>query len=236
MSRLGAGLPAKGMTKASLAVVDGPFGLPIGDLNFKYNPSEFSLSKSVVWDNPGVSLNQQWAPPTYKQTKPIEISLDIFLDAFEELLGDVTGDVQKLIDWTKPAPKDAFGVEKPPLLQFRWGASQALLGLYFYLASVKANYTLFRVDGTPIRATCSITLVEATNPASRQNPTSGGRPGLESHVLIDGETLHSVAWARYGQPAYWRALAAFNGVDDPMRVPAGTRLLIPPRREAAELA
>jgi len=90
-----------------------------------------------------------------------------------------------------------------------------------------------RVDGTPIRATCKISLVEWSNPASRQNPTSGGQPGIESRLLVDGETLHSVAWTSYGDPTFWRALADFNGIDDPLRVPSGTRVLIPPRRDAA---
>ena len=233
MSRLGGGLPAKGMAKASLAMIGGRF---TGDLTFKYNPEKFSFSTTADWENPGVSLSTQWPGPTYKRTAAGTIQMDIFFDAFEELFGDVTEDVQTLMNWTKPAPADATGVEQPPLLQFRWGASQALQGMYFYLSSVSATYTLFRADGTPIRATCSITLVEATNPAHRQNPTSGGRRGLESHVLIEGETLHSVAWTRYGDAGFWRALADFNDIDDPLRVAAGTRLLIPPRRDAAARA
>ena len=108
--------------------------------------------------------------------------------------------------------------------------------MQFYLESVNATYTLFRIDGTPIRATCRITLIEWSNPAHRQNPTSGGVPGMETHVLIDGETLHSVAWVRYGDPSYWRAIAAFNGIDDPLRVEPGVSLLIPPRRDAAALS
>jgi hypothetical protein len=170
MSRVGAGLPGMAMEKASLVTID---SFLVGGLTFKYNPTQFSLSRSTSWDNPGVSMETQWAPPLYQSTSPTSISMEIFLDAFEELFGDVTGDVQKLIDWTKPGPSN-----EPPLLQFRWGASQALRGMYFYLASVQATYTLFRVDGTPIRATCNISLIEATNPASRQNPTSGGQSGI----------------------------------------------------------
>jgi nucleoid-associated protein YgaU len=229
VSRLGAGLPAMGMAKASLAQV-GTLN-PLGGLTFKYNPEKFSVSKTADWDNPGVSLTKQWAPPKFRNTSPGTITMEIFFDAFEELTGDVSTDVSRLVDWTKPGPSNA-----PPLLEFRWGASQALLGMQFYLSSVSATYTLFRADGTPIRATCNITLVEATNPSYRQNPTSGGRPGMESHLLVDGETLHSVAWARYGEARFWRAIAEANGIDDPLRVASGTRLLIPPRRDAAGLS
>ena len=226
MSRLGAGLPVKFMEKASLAMAGSV--LPVGGLKFKYNPEQFTLSKQTDWDNPGVRLQSEWAEPTYRSTSPARLSLEIFFDAFEEMFGDVSTDVAVLIDWTKPGPSN-----KPPLLEFRWGVSNVLQGMKFYLESVSATYTMFRVDGTPIRATCDITLIEWTNPASRQNPTSGGLPGMETHILIDGETLHSVAWARYGEAGFWRALADFNGIDDPMRVEPGTTLLVPPRREAA---
>ena len=66
-----------------------------------------------------------------------------------------------------------------------------------------------------------------------QNPTSGGQLGYQAHVLIEGESLHSVAWAEYGKASYWRALAEVNDIDDPLRVSPGTRILLPPRREAA---
>jgi Contractile injection system tube protein len=230
MSRVGAGLPVMGMEKASLAVADSVFSF--GSLKFKYNPEQFSLSKRTSWTNNGIKLESDWQLPTYNSTSPATLSLDIFLDAFEELFGDVSGDVKKLMDWTKPGPP----YNEPPLLEFRWGMSNVLQGMKFYLESVDATYTLFRVDGTPIRATCKISLTEWSNPASRQNPTSGGEPGMESHLLIDGESLHSVAWARYGDASFWRALADFNGIDDPLRIPSGTRLLIPPRRDAAALS
>lgn len=218
-----------GMEKASLAVAGSV--LPVGGLTFKYNPEQFSLSKGTSWKNQGVHLQSDWVEPEYLSTEPASLTIEIFFDAFEELLGDVSTDVAILMDWTKPGPSD-----KPPRLEFRWGVSNVLKDMQFYLQSVSATYTLFRVDGTPIRATCNITLTEWSNPAHRQNPTSGGVPGMESHVLIDGETLHSVAWDRYGEPGFWRAIAAFNGIDDPLRVEPGVTLLIPPRRDAAALS
>ena len=41
--------------------------------------------------------------------------------------------------------------------------------------------------------------------------------------MIVGDTLASVAYAEYGDPTLWRPLAAFNGIDDPLRVPTGQR-------------
>jgi hypothetical protein len=233
MTRLGAGLPFGAMTKASLSVAGELFGK---SLTFKYNPTQISLSKSAEWQNHGMSWLDGWVPPTFTKTAPGRLTMEIFFDAFEELTGDVSGDVQTLINWTKPDVIAGEAVHRPPKLQFEWGMSRALKDVEFYLESVNATYTLFRMDGTPIRATCDIVLVESTNPANKQNPTSGGRPGLQAHVITQGETLHAVAWALYRDASYWRALADFNGIDDPLRVRPGTRLLIPPRADAAGLS
>lgn len=43
------------------------------------------------------------------------------------------------------------------------------------------------------------------------------------------ESLYDVAFRYYGNPGMWRVIAAFNGITDPLRVPAGTVLQIPPQ-------
>jgi nucleoid-associated protein YgaU len=45
--------------------------------------------------------------------------------------------------------------------------------------------------------------------------------------MVAGDSLASVAYAEYGDPAEWRRLADYNGIDDPLRVRAGTVLLLP---------
>jgi nucleoid-associated protein YgaU len=45
-----------------------------------------------------------------------------------------------------------------------------------------------------------------------------------------------VAFREYGEAGLWRGIAAFNGIDDPLRVVAGTRLLLPTADEARQLA
>ena len=163
--------------------------------------------------------------------------MEIFFDAFEELAGDVSKDVDTLFTWTKPTPVSrTAGSPQPPLLMFQWGTSSALSDFRGFLSSVSARYTLFRIDGTPIRATCNIRLEEVPQETARQNPTSGTRPGMRMHVLTEGETLHSVAWAEYKQARYWRGLAAFNGIDDPLRLAPGTSILLPSPRDAANLS
>jgi nucleoid-associated protein YgaU len=51
------------------------------------------------------------------------------------------------------------------------------------------------------------------------------------HTVVAGDSLPSIAWREYGDPTLWRPIAERNGIDDPMRLPAGTALLIPAAEE-----
>ena len=50
---------------------------------------------------------------------------------------------------------------------------------------------------------------------------------MRSHVVRDGDSLQSIAYAAYGDPTQWRSIAIANGIDDPMRLRRGTALSIP---------
>jgi hypothetical protein len=235
MGRLGPGMPTLALEKAKLVVKHGH--PKRRTLKFKYNPEQFSFTKSAEWTDPPVKTgDKDPAPPVHQRTNPATIQMQIFFDAFEELFGDVTDEVLTLADWMKPCPPKVKGVMNPPLLEFQWGSSRALTGFRGYLSNLTANYTMFRMDGTPIRAECSITLTEVPRRTARQNPTSGSLAGLQAHVLIAGDTLQSVAWTEYGRADFWRGLAAFNGIDDPLRLRPGSRLLLPSHRDAARLS
>jgi hypothetical protein len=226
-----------GMTlpKASLAVVDG-VGVP-PFLLFRYNPTEYTVTKSARWNRPPTRAAESSTPPEFTGSNPTVIGMEIFFDAFEEPAGDVSREVDTLLTWTRPTPVSiARGLAQPPLLRFVWGMNPVLQGFQGYLKSVQARYTMFRRDGTPIRATATISLEEVTPEVLGQNPTSGAREGRRAHVLAEGESLHSIAYREYGKAALWRGLAAFNDLDDPMRIPPGTELLIPTTAEALRLS
>jgi hypothetical protein len=54
------------------------------------------------------------------------------------------------------------------------------------------------------------------------------REAQESEPAIAGERLEEIAWRYYGNPSLWRALARLNGIDNPLQLPAGRLIRIPP--------
>ena len=48
------------------------------------------------------------------------------------------------------------------------------------------------------------------------NPTSGGMPGRQRHIVSASENVQTISTAAYGNPKLWRGVAEANGIDDPL--------------------
>lgn len=201
------------------------------ELAFRFNPKEYSISKSATWNRPTNKGAKNATRPEFGGVQPQTIQMELFFDDWEGS-GDLVKDIETLLGWLKPSDRSIDKKHpQPQVLTFQWGAAQTRFK--GYLKSVSAKFTMFKPDGTPVRATAQISLEEVPEEPKKQNPTSGALAGRRSHVVAAGDSLHSIAYREYDDPTLWRGLAAFNAVDDPLRVAPGTRLLIPTADEAA---
>ncbi len=117
---------------------------------------------------------------------------------------------------------------KLPVLLLMWGVGGPLgSGTKVNLEKVDVEYKRFDWTGVPVWAEVTLSLVEYTAPLPRQNPTSGGVTGHRRHTVVAGDGLVQIATRAYGTPHAWRAVAEANGLDDPLRVRPGTRLVLP---------
>lgn len=202
-------------------------------VTFLFNPQQYSVERSATWNrnlDPGA-----WSTsiPQFLGAGPRVLSLEVFLDATYSENGGVQPDVDLLMKCLTPTAMSLImGKPSPPFCLFGWGSTISFLAC---MLSVRAEYQMFRADGTPLRAACQITLEEIPVSMAGQNPTSGGIP-RRTRTTVAGDTLQSVAYREYGKPTMWRAIARANGIEDPMRLAPGTTLLIPPPSEASALA
>jgi nucleoid-associated protein YgaU len=225
---------AGGLSKATLRVDVGETSRT--ELRFLYNPTEYTVTKGATWNRPQTKGAKSTGKPEFGGTNPQTVQMEIFFDDWEAREGTIAEDIAALLEWTKPTSQSVQRRRpEPPILVFEWGENPALTNFRGYLKTVTAKYTLFDDEGKPLRATANVTLEEVPTEAAKTNPTSGGRLGYRSHVVQEGESLHSLAYREYGDPALWRALALYNELDDPLRLPVGTRLLVPEVAEASRL-
>ncbi len=200
-----------------------------GSIPFQFNPKEVTIAKAAKWERKTAKGAKTAGPPEFSGSEPCKLTMEMFFDASGKQDGSVVAAVEMLFSCTVPTEK-SVGQKKPspPLVVLHWGP---IASFPAFVTSVSAKYTLFSAGGLPIRALCSVALEEMPNEPWRQNPTSGSDNVRKSHLLIAGDTLASVAYAEYGDPTAWRAVARFNGIDDPLRCRPGMRLLLPSPEE-----
>lgn len=202
-----------------------------------FNPDNIIYIRRNRWD---IHPTNGQVLPTVAFTTSLPATLDVTLifDGTEDGR-NVAKIVDQLASFTRVSDKYNNGSvgggdhtasqskqQRPPTVQFLWGN---YLSFKAIIDTLTTTFTLFLDDGTPVRASVKVLFnqIEDTKVFPKQNPTSGGRTGERVHRLGPRETLDQVAYAAFGQTGLWRALAAFNGVDDPLRLQAGDAILLP---------
>ncbi|GAA1304676.1 LysM peptidoglycan-binding domain-containing protein [Saccharothrix xinjiangensis] len=205
-------------------------GAHMHDITFQFNPKELSLTKNARWERTPQPNVPKSGTPEFKGSEPCRLSLEVFLDATERMDDGVVKKVEQLFTCCAPTAESRQRAQgSPPWVVFKWGG---MTGFPAFVASVSAKYTLFTPAGVPVRATCAVDLEEIAGEVGGQNPTSGALAARDSHVLVAGDTLQSLAHRAYGDPGLWRGIAEANEIDDPMRLRPGARLLVPALDEA----
>jgi nucleoid-associated protein YgaU len=195
-----------------------------GQISFQFNPKELSITKAAKWERKPARNAKAAGPPEFKGADPAKMTIEMFFNAASPTTG-VAAIVEQLFALCVPTA-ESHDQQKasPPLVQLRWGKVTSFPA---YVASVTAKYTLFAPDGTPLRALCQVAMEEMPGDWPNQNPTSGGITAHRVHTVVAGDSLQSVAFRAYGDPNAWRAVAAANGIDDPMRLRLGSQLKLP---------
>ncbi|MFI7434124.1 CIS tube protein [Micromonospora haikouensis] len=207
-------------------------GAKLGQIPFQFNPKELALTKTAKWKRDAQRNAKKSGVPEFTGSDPAKLTLEMFFDATATMDSSVVKRVEALFGCC--VPTDASRQQKkgsPPWVVFHWGG---MVGFPAFVASVNAKYTLFTPGGTPVRALCTVTLEEISGEQPGQNPTSGSREARDVHVVVAGDTLHSVAQHAYGRSGLWREIAEANDIDDPMRLRPGTVLLVPALDELRE--
>ena len=212
------------LTKATLQNMDSK-----DKFDCLFNPTQYTVAKNNSWQaKKVVGKNVPQLDFTGGQSKTLKMQL--FFDVAEEDNADVRKAVDKLwnlvmIDETRKHPKTQKA--RPPLCLFQWGPNWQFIAA---ITALSVNYTLFKEDGTPVRATADVTFQEAEESSAQKgtNPTSYSEPGHRRREVRPRDTLALIAFEEYGDSSLWRLIAEANAIDDPLALAPGQVLAIPP--------
>jgi hypothetical protein len=196
---------------------------PAGQSAFQvpFNPNNYSLSKANQIAEAAIpGLNAPILQYVHGNTRTLD--MELFFDTYEcETVTPVTYDTDKIYKLLLIDPS----THAPPICSVKWGnfiLEEAVLD------HVNGKFTLFLSDGTPVRATLTVTFKEYIDVDAlvRTQPTQSA-DHRKLRVAKSGDRLDNIAGEEYGDPENWRAIAAANHLDDPADFEPGDVLIIP---------
>ena len=127
-----------------------------------FNPKEIQIDKSVPWTKSPQSKGDR-PSLEFSSADGRVMSFELMFDGFETGTNVHTTFVDNLMKLA--LVQDSNGAEdkkRPPKVAVKWGEGK-LPEFQGVIESVSTNYTMFLPDGTPVRATCHVTIREASH-------------------------------------------------------------------------
>lgn len=116
-------------------------------------------------------------------------------------------------------------IHRPRKLALAWGT----LDFSCVLTSLQYRFTLFKPDGTPIRAIAKCSFREFESDSQRERRENNSSSDL-THLreVKEGDTLPLLAHRVYGNAALYLEVARVNKLVNFRRLRAGSRVVLPP--------
>lgn len=193
----------------------------------QFNPEEYTVNRDVNYAQaavPGLSAPLLQFAHGNMQTLEMELLLDTYEAHTSGMANGAGADVRPLVRRVTDLMNIDPTTHAPPVLLFTWGS----LSFTCVLARASQKFIMFRPDGVPVRARVQVTFNEFRNGDLEAKEIKRETADYSKlYVVTQGESLSTIAWRVYGNPATWRPIAIHNGVDDPRTLAIGQRLLIP---------
>lgn len=195
----------------------------------QFNPEEYTLSRDINYAQatvPGLSAPLLQFVNGNLQT----LEMELFLDSYEEhrvgsrRVNAAQSDVRVLAKQVTDLMNIQPSTHAPPVLLFTWGG----LAFTCVLAKATQRFVMFLPTGVPVRARLNVTFNEYRNIELEAKEVKRETTDYSKrHVVVQGETLSSIAGTEYGDPRLWRVIAVANRLQSARRLSVGSRLRLP---------
>lgn len=145
------------------------------------------------------------------------------------VLGEAKTVTEQLDDFRKVVFDYSGDVHQPRYLKLIWGDSGKKELFKGRLLDLTITYTLFKPDGSPLRAKGEATFKTSIDKELEELKKKNNSPDL-THVrtVRAGDTLPLMAYRIYGDPSYYLEIARVNKLRNLGKLEAGTQIYFPP--------
>ena len=193
------------------------------------NPASYSRKTTIAY-NDRQAQGSAGPSPEFNRIPAEEISMDLIFDATgviplasgQSYDNGVADGVKQFITM---AAKVNGSIHSPNYLVLSWSQLQ----FNCVLTSLSINYSLFRPDGTPLRAKASVTFQSYTSETKLAQATATQSPDMTHVVTFSaGDSLPLLCYQIYGDSRYYTQVADRNGLVSFRDIPPGKQLVFPP--------
>jgi hypothetical protein len=187
------------------------------------NPDKYSRSIKIEYNQEQEQGTQGNNPP-YTKTPPEELQFEFLYDGTGVVAG--SKNIQESIETLKKTVYKIEGdIHRPNFLKLLWGD----LSFNCVLKELKIDYTLFKPDGTPLRAMVSATFMHVVDEKRRSAEQGKNSPDL-THVryVKEGDTLPLMSHKIYGDASLYIQVARYNRLTTFRNLKPNMAIVFPP--------
>ncbi len=199
---------------------------------FKSKPYTVMINpESLKWDR-SIDYNEKQSPDSssasqkYKNTPSEKLSFDIIIDCtgvVDSKRTDLTAEIELLesIVYTYNGT-----IHRPNFVKVQWGKNLIFNGV---LKSFDTSYTLFKPDGSPLRAKVSLSFSEYISPSTVKKLDKQESPDVTHLVnVVEGDTLPGLCQKIWNDNSYYIQVAEYNKLNKFRNLKGVENLLFPP--------
>ncbi|MFH7015523.1 hypothetical protein [Flavobacterium sp. FlaQc-47] len=199
---------------------------------FSGNPYAFMINPDTVKIQKNIEYNEQQAPATssasqkYKSTPSNKLSFEIVIDCtgiVDSGRTDMATEITALetIIYTYNGK-----IHRPNFVKVQWGQNITFNGV---LDSIDISYTLFKPDGSPLRAKISLSFSQYISPKTVTMTDAPESPDL-THIVtvVEGMSLPQLCQQVWNDDSYYIQVAGFNKLNKFRNLNGIDKLIFPP--------
>lgn len=187
--------------------------------------------ETIKWQR-SIEYNEQQAPNTsapsqkYKSTPVEKLNFDIVIDC-TGIVDSKRVDMAQEISALESIIYTYNGkIHRPNFVKVQWGKSLVFKGV---LKSMDASYTLFKPDGSPLRAKISLGFSEYISPQNVEELDCKESPDITHLVnVVDGNTLPQLCEKTWNDDTMYIQVAQYNNLNKFRNLKGGQKLIFPP--------
>jgi nucleoid-associated protein YgaU len=195
-----------------------------------FNPTEYSFERANSYKATAVpGLGSPLL--SFVNGESDHLGMDLFLDDYTDPDGPTSLQQKE----KEPVAKRLAALSKlleidrdlhaPPPVRFNWGPMEFVA----VIEKLGRKVTMFHPDGTPARATLSLSFKEyRTLRQQLEDPRRQSADKTKRRVIVGGDALWRIAASEYDDPNEWTRIAKANDLDDPRDIAPGDWLTLPP--------